>query len=108
MEIKIERDTTLDRLESYYRRLTQAADVDAPVNVILPKALDNYFVGLVPALLQFVITWSRYRLAGDLILDIDDSDVDNLNEVLQNELLFPAIALVWNKSNLYSKNGQTD
>jgi hypothetical protein len=103
MVIEIDSGVTLDQIDTYYDRLVRAEEVDAQVDLLLPVKLDNHFGGLVPALLQFVITWSRYRHSGNLLLDIQHPGTVNFNEVLQNELLFPAIILVWFKADIYNK-----
>ncbi|HEX7904681.1 MAG TPA: hypothetical protein VF487_12435 [Chitinophagaceae bacterium] len=108
MVIEIDKSVTLDQIDTYYDRLVRAEEVDAPVDLLLPMKLDNHFGGLVPALLQFVITWSRYPHAGHLLLNIQQPDEVNFREVLENELLFPAIILVWFKTDIYNSTGDID
>lgn len=108
MIITIEKDITLDGIEPYYERLFRATEVDATVDLLLPRKLDNYFAGVVPALLQFIITWTRYKKAGKLIIDLDNPDDADFAELLENELLFPSLILVWFKLEICNKDGKVD
>jgi hypothetical protein len=108
MVIEIDKGVTLDQLDAYYDRLNRAGEVDAAVDLLLPIKLENHFGGLVPALLQFVITWSRYKNPGRLRLDINNPQQINFKELVENELLFPAITLIWFKCEIYNRTGEID
>ncbi len=108
MVIEIFKGITLDEIDAYYDRLVRAQEVDAPVDLLLPVKLENHFAGLVPALLQFIITWSRYPYAGRLLLNVKQPSKVNFDEILQNELLFPAITLVWFKTDILNSTGEID
>lgn len=108
MVIEIDKGITLDQIDAYYDRLERAAEVDARVDLLLPVKLDNHFGGLVPALLQFVITWCRYQNAGRLLLNVQQPREVNFRDVLENELLFPAIILVWFKTEIYNSSNDID
>lgn len=108
MILEIGNDINLDQLDSYYYRLERAAEVDAEIDLLLPTRLDNYFVGLVPALLQFVITWTRYKNSGKLMLDIQNPELQDFDSLFENELLFPAVILVWFKAEISDRYGETD
>jgi hypothetical protein len=108
MIIEIDKSITLDQLDSCYDRLARASEVDALVDLLLPIKLENHFGGLVPALFQVVITWSRYKNAGRLLLNIQNPGQADFNEILENELLFPSIILVWFKCDIYNSTGEID
>ncbi len=103
--ITIEKNTKLENIESYYDRLNDAKIADVSVDVSLPKELRNYYLGLVPSLLQFIVTWVRYSKAGNLLIDIDEPSESILDDLYKNELIFPAVVLVWNKTGVFTKNG---
>src|ERR1700740_558483 len=104
-KITIDKNTKLESIETYYDRLNDAKVSDVAVDVLLPKELRNYYLGIVPSLLQFIVTWIRYPKAGKLLIDIDDTSEDTLTELYKNELIFPAVVLVWNKTGVYSRDG---
>lgn len=103
--ISIEKTSKLETIETYYTRLNEAKAADVSVDVLLPKELHNYYLGLVPSLLQFIITWVRYPKAGRLLIDIDVSSDEILAELYKNELIFSAVVLVWNKTGVFTKGG---
>ena len=51
-QIKIARNIKLDDIESYYKKLYDIIEENSPVDLMLPKELENYYLGLVPALYQ--------------------------------------------------------
>jgi len=106
MLIKIDKTVTLEELDNYYKQLYRSAEIEAPVDVLLPKNLENNFIGLVPSIIQFLITWIRYDYSGNLWLDIEDPNREDFNQLFENELLFPAFTLAWNKSEFYNKTGE--
>lgn len=106
MLIKIEKTVTLEDLDRYYSQLNRFADVDGVVDVQLPKQLENNFVGLVPSIIQFLITWVRYKYSGNLWLDIENPDQEDFDRLFENELLFPAFILAWNKAAFYNNTGE--
>ncbi len=106
MQIIIERNVGLDDLDRFYGQLERAAEVEARVDLLLPRILDNNFMGLVPATYQFSITWIRYQHRGKLLLDIENPDEENWSDLLKNEHLFPIILLSWNKTGVYDRSGE--
>ena len=67
MEIKIKNTVNLEDLELLYNQLERAGDVNAVVDLSLPLEFHNDFVGLGPAIVQFIISWTRYPKPGKLI-----------------------------------------
>ena len=51
MLIKIDKTVTLEELDNCYKKLYRFAEIDAPVNFLLPKSLENNFIGLVPSII---------------------------------------------------------
>lgn len=102
----IDKNIKLDELDSLYKQLYRHIKVDVTVDLLLPNQLENNYVGLVPSLYQFVITWMRYQKSGMLLLDIDNPEKTDLNKLYENELLFPIISLVWNKNEVYNRIGK--
>lgn len=105
-EIKIHKNIKLDELESYYQQLYSHIKMDVPVDLFLPKELDNNYVGLIPSLYQYVVTWMRYPKSGKLLLEIDNPDKADFDRLYDNELIFPVVSLLWNKNEIYNKTGK--
>jgi hypothetical protein len=105
-KIRIEKNIRLEDLESIYRQFYSHVKADITVDLVLPKEFIHYYVGLVPALYQFVITWMRYSKSGKLLLDVDSPDNTDFEKLYENELLFPVVCLLWNKNEVYNKTGK--
>lgn len=103
--IAIDKNSRLEDIETYLTQLESAKKFNVPVDIILPRTLNYSYFGIVPTIIQFVITWLRYKNANKVILDTEDPSEENLRELFKNELIFPIVVLVWNKSGVYSKNG---
>lgn len=106
ISIEVKRSSRLEDIEGYLQQLDAAKKVNFSVNVVLPKNLSNSYFGLVPSLMQFVVTWLRYKKATRLILDIDDFSEDGIMELYKNELIYPMVILAWNRTGVYSINGE--
>lgn len=108
MEILIEKDVNLEEIEKYYGQLSRFAEVDGKVDLKVPIALINNYMGLVPAICQFVITWIRYPFAGKLMLNILDPEKEDFSMLFENEHLFPIVVLAWSKKGIFNSNGEID
>lgn len=106
--IKIDKNIKLEDVESCYNELHGYIDKQLSVDLHLPKILEHNYFGLIPALYQFAVTWVRYSKSGKLLLDIDNINETDLDKLYENELLFPLISLVWNKNEVYTKDGLTN
>lgn len=104
-KIQISKNISLEDIESIYQELYRYIKNDVTVDLLLPKELDNNYVGLVPALYQYVITWVRYSKSGKLLLDVDDPEKADFEKLYENELLFPIVSLTWNKNGVFNKKG---
>ncbi len=105
MEIAVNRNIKLEDIESLYKKL-QKVDDGKFIDVLLSSKLTYPNLGLIPLLYQFVVTWSRNKNSGKLLLTIDQFDEQILEELYENELLFPAISFVWNKNQVYDTKGE--
>lgn len=103
--ISIDKNSKFKDIETYLTRLEEVKDFDVSVDVLLPKTLKYSYFGLVPSLIQFVVTWLRYKKAGKLLIDIEDLSNESLTELYKNELIFPLVILAWNKTGVYTKDG---
>lgn len=106
--IKIDKNIKLEDVESCYNEFHDYIDKQLNVDLHLPKILEHNYFGLIPALYQFAVTWVRYSKSGKLLLDIDNINETDLDKLYENELLFPLISLVWNKNEVYTKDGLTN
>ena len=105
-KIKIEKNVKLEDLDKLYQNLNSHIKADVSVDLVLPKEIESNYVGLVPALYQFIITWIRYKKSGKLLLDIDKVNETALDKLYENELIFPIISLLWNKCEIYNSTGK--
>lgn len=103
--INIEKNSRLEDIDSYLTQLENARKFNVGVDVMLPKILNYSYFGIVPSLIQFLITWLRYEKAERLFVDIEDISEESLQELFKNELIFPMVVLVWNRAGVFSKNG---
>jgi hypothetical protein len=104
--ISIKPTTTLEDVDLYYTELYRYIKQDATVHVSLPKVLKKHYLGLVPALIQLVCTWVRYKKSGKLLLSISaKANKAEIDELYENELIYPLVALVWNKNEVFDKSG---
>lgn len=106
--IKIDKNIKLEDIESCYGELHGYMEKQLPIDLSLPKVLEHNYFGLIPSLYQFAVTWVRYSNSGKLLLDIENIAETDLDKLYENELLFPLISLVWNKNEVYSKDGLTN
>jgi hypothetical protein len=104
--IKIDKNIKLEEVQSIYQQLNSHIKADVIVDLLLPKSLENNYIGLLPALYQYIITWMRYPKSGKLLLDVDNPDLTDFEELYENELLFPAVSLLWNKNEVFNKTGE--
>src|SRR6266487_4859268 len=105
MEIKINNNIKLEDVESLYEQLYDGIDKNLTIDVLLPNEIKNSYLGLIPLLYQFVITWIRQENSGKLLLNVEQLNDEILDELYENELLFPLVSLVWNKNQVFEKTG---
>jgi hypothetical protein len=108
MLVKIEKDITFDTIDKHYKLLYRFIEIEGEVDLLIPKILDNDFMGLVPALIQFVITWIRYPHRGKLLLNVSDPANEKWDELFQKEHLYPIVTLALNDTGIYNSTGQTN
>lgn len=107
--ISIKPTSTLEDVDSYYTELYRYIKQDATVHVSLPKELKKHYLGLVPALIQLVCTWVRYEKSGKLLLSISaNANAEEIDELYENEIIYPLAALVWNKNEVFDKSGSVN
>jgi len=104
--ITIKKSATLEDVDGYYDQLHKSSSVRATVDLCLPAGFNKDYFGLIPQLLQFVITWSRYKKSKRLLIDIPDTEKGTIENLYKNELIFPAVILVWNTNGVYNANSQ--
>ena len=92
--LSINKDSKYSDIKLYYDRLNRMKDEEAGVDLIIPIDLNLYYIGIIPAILQFIVSWIRYPKSGKLIVDIPEVFDDT---IVQNEFLFPVLALAWNQ-----------
>lgn len=105
VQIKIDKSIRLEDIDSCYEELYNYIKKNIVVDLLIPRELNNYYLGLVPTLYQFAITWIRYDRSGKLMLDIEDPVETDFEKIYENELLFPLISLAWNKNEVFNRSG---
>lgn len=92
--IEIKSTITLPQINALYTQLNK--DVKGGVvDVQLPKELKSKNFGLLFSLIQFVSTWIRQPMSGNLILPVN-SDEEAI-EYLKNEYVYPIVVMSWEK-----------
>lgn len=104
-KISINKTIKLDDIDDLYKSLYNYIRQGLTVNLLIPTELKSSYIGIVPALYQFVFTWIRYEKSGKLMLDISNPDEVDFDEIYENELIFPLTSLVWNKNEVYNSTG---
>lgn len=105
-KISINKTIKLDDLDVLYKSLYDHIRQGLTVDLLLPTELKSSYIGIVPALYQFVFTWLRYENSGKLLLDISNPDKVEFDEIYENELIFPLVSLAWNKNEIYNSTGK--
>ncbi|HEY9048125.1 MAG TPA: hypothetical protein VIN08_19595 [Ohtaekwangia sp.] len=107
--ISIKPASTLEDVDLYYIDLFRYIKQGATVHVSLPKVLKKQYFGLVPALIQLVSTWVRYEKSGKLLLSVSaNPNANEIDELYENEIIYPLTALVWNRNEVYDKSGMVN
>lgn len=107
-KINISKTIKIDDLDDLYKLLHNHVRQYLTVDLLLPTELKSSYIGIVPALYQFVFTWLRYEKSGKLLLDITNPDEVDFNAIYENELIFPLVSLVWNKNEIYNNTGKVN
>lgn len=103
--LKITKEFGIDDIEAQYRHLKRWQEFDTVIDILIPVKFDNNFIGITPALLQFVLTWSRYTHSRKLLLDIDDPSTHNWDEIFESEHIYPIVGLVINRNGVFNSQG---
>lgn len=103
--INIDKNSKFENIETYLVQLERAKEIGMPASLMLPKSLKYTYFGLIPSLIQFVITWMRYEYADKLVIDTEDFSEEGLFELYKNELIFPVVVLAWNKTGVFDRKG---
>lgn len=105
-KISINKTIKLDDLDVLYKSLYDHIRQGLTVDLLLPTELKSSYIGIVPALYQFVFTWLRYENSGKFLLDISNPEKVDFDEIYENELIFPLVSLAWNKNEIYNSTGK--
>lgn len=105
-KIIINKTIKLDEIDDLYNSFYSYVRKGLTVDLLLPTELKSSYIGIVPALYQFVFTWLRYEKSGKFLLDISNPENVDFDEIYENELIFPLVSLVWNKNEIYNSSGK--
>lgn len=107
MLIKIHKNVNLIKVEDLYKQLEVGASINAKIDVLFPSELTINYLGITPALIQFISTWIRYENSGKLMLDVLKPDSEKILQLYKNEFIFPIVGLVWNSNGIFDREGNS-
>ncbi|MBF4466258.1 hypothetical protein [Flavobacterium sp. LC2016-12] len=105
MIIKIHKNINLTRVENLYKQLEIGISIKAKIDILFPIELTVNYLGITPALIQFISTWIRYNKSGKLMLDLVKPDSEKIINLYKNEFIFPIAGLVWNHNGIFDREG---
>lgn len=106
--IKLKGSILIDDIDQLYIDLYKGMYNKQVIDILLPNKLTKNYLGITPALIQFIATWTRYEKSGKLQLSIEDPTEFEIDELYKNEFIFPIVSLVWNSNGVYDKTGQNN
>ncbi|MER3328181.1 MAG: hypothetical protein RIF34_01285, partial [Candidatus Kapaibacterium sp.] len=106
VSLRIDKEISFRNIHIYYERLDRLIEQDATVDLIIPDRLTNYYAGISVAVFQFAATWLRYPKSGKLLIDLGNKKEINFNDLVEDELLFPILAMVWNEKPISDVEGK--
>lgn len=106
--IKVKGNILIDDIDQLYIDLYQSMNSNQVIDILLPNKLTKNYLGITPALIQFIATWIRYENSGKLRLNVEDPTELEIDELYKNEFIFPIVSLVWNSNGIYNKTGEAN
>src|SRR5437016_5840555 len=103
--LTIRRNDGIEEIEKQYRYIGTWKNADAQVALYIPISLENNFMGLEPTLIQFVVTWIRYKNIDKLLLDVDNPEEEDWSKIFEAEHIYPIISLAINYPGVYNSYG---
>ena len=104
--ITVDKNIGLTEIDNLYTDLYRAIRMNALIDVLIPKELKKNYLGITPNLIQFVATWVRYKNSGKLRIDIENPTEELVNEIYENEFIFPIVSIVWDANGVFDKSGE--
>jgi hypothetical protein len=103
--IKVKGNILIDDIDQLYLDLYQGFYNKQVIDVLLPNKLTKNYLGITPALIQFIATWIRYENSGKLLLSLIEPTKSDIDELYKNEFIFPIVSMAWNSNGVYDKTG---
>jgi hypothetical protein len=103
--ITVDKNIGLTEIDNLYTDLYRAIRMNTLIDVLIPKELKKNYLGITPNLIQFVATWVRYKNSGKLRIDIENPTEELVNEIYENEFIFPIVSIVWDANGVFDKSG---
>lgn len=106
MKIQLSQKVIIEDVEDVCRELQTLENAEEKIDLLLPKRLLNDTIGLGPGIIQLVASWIRNGNFGKLCLDIGaNPSKEEIEELYENEIVFPAVILAWNTAEVYNRDG---
>jgi hypothetical protein len=106
--ITVDKNIGLTEIDNLYTDLYRAIRMNTLIDVLIPKELKKNYLGITPNLIQFIATWVRYKNSGKLRIDIENPSEELVNEIYENEFIFPIVSLVWDSNVVFDKSGKNN
>jgi hypothetical protein len=106
--ITVDKNIGLTEIDNLYTDLYRAIRMNTLIDVLIPKELKKNYLGITPNLIQFIATWVRYKNSGKLRIDIENPSEELVNEIYENEFIFPIVSLVWDANGVFDKSGENN
>lgn len=102
-KIEIKSKLSLKNIETLYIELEKFKLKEQLVDIKLPNTFESSDFGILFSFLQFISTWVRASVSGNLLLPVANKEA--AISYLQNEFVYPVIALSWEKQ-ILSNSGE--
>jgi hypothetical protein len=106
--ITVDKNIGLTEIDNLYSELYRAIRTNALIDILIPKELKKNYLGITPNLIQFIATWVRYNNSGKLRIDVDNPSDELVNNIYENEFIFPIVSLVWDANGVFDKSGKNN
>lgn len=104
--IEIKRNLNIEELDILYTSFSAEINSSNEYLIILPRKIDNLFFSLNVSLLQFVSTIFNSGKLKIIQIKIDSNVKLELENIYDEEYIFPIISLLWNEVNIIDINSE--
>ncbi|PQA59850.1 hypothetical protein [Siphonobacter curvatus] len=106
-KIVINKNISYKDVDYCYEVLYNCIAKSITVDFELPSKFESKNIGMEIIILQLSITWSRSFKDGNLLINLYNN-ITSINNIYDNEILFPIITYAWNRHNILDNTGKYD